>query len=79
MELEAISQQLWQTNVAGNIHLFHIFLPLVLKGKTKKVIASLADLDLTNELEIENAALYAASKASLNIIVAKFNASTCYC
>jgi short-subunit dehydrogenase involved in D-alanine esterification of teichoic acids len=76
-ELEAVSQQLLQTNVVGNIHLFNLFLPLILKGKVKKVIAistGLADLDLTTELEINTAPLYAASKASLNVIVAKFNA-----
>jgi NAD(P)-dependent dehydrogenase (short-subunit alcohol dehydrogenase family) len=76
-EVEAVSSQLWQTNVVGNIHLFNLFLPLVLKGKTKKVIAistGLADLDMTNELEAETGALYAASKAALNITVAKFNA-----
>ncbi|KAL4796608.1 hypothetical protein BDV19DRAFT_360666 [Aspergillus venezuelensis] len=66
-----------QTNVVGNIHLFNLFLPLVQKSPIKKVIAitsGLADLDLTNEFELENGALYAASKAALNVIVAKFNA-----
>lgn len=76
-ELEDVSQQLWKTNVVGNIHLFNLFLPLVLKGKVKKVIAistGVADLDLTNQFEIDNVALYAASKAALNVIVAKFSA-----
>lgn len=66
-----------QTNVIGNIHLFNLFLPLILKGKTKKVIAistGLADLDLTNDCDIDVAPLYAASKASLNIVVSKFSA-----
>lgn len=76
-EVEAVSSQLWQTNVVGNIHLFHLFLPLVLKGEVKKVITistGLADLDLTNDCEVDIGALYAASKAAMNIIVAKFNA-----
>jgi NADP-dependent 3-hydroxy acid dehydrogenase YdfG len=76
-EVEAVSSQLWQTNVVGNIHLFHLFLPLVLKGNVKKVITistGVADLDLTNDCEIDVGALYAASKAAMNIIVAKFNA-----
>ncbi|KAL9089196.1 MAG: hypothetical protein Q9159_002667 [Coniocarpon cinnabarinum] len=76
-ELEAVGSQLWQTNVIGNVHLFHLFLPLVLKGKAKKVMAistGLADLDFTNDLEVETGSLYAASKAALNVIVAKFNA-----
>lgn len=28
----------FKANVIGNIHLFNLFLPLVLKGKTKKVL-----------------------------------------
>ncbi|GFF45113.1 hypothetical protein IFM58399_07464 [Aspergillus lentulus] len=76
-EVEAVSSELWQTNVVGNIHLFHLFLPLVLKGNVKKVITistGVADLDLTNNCEIDVGALYAASKAAMNMIVAKFNA-----
>ncbi|KAL4892335.1 hypothetical protein BDV59DRAFT_202838 [Aspergillus ambiguus] len=60
-EVEAVSSQLWQTNV----------------GTAKKVITistGVADLDLTNDYEIEIGALYAASKAAMNVIVAKFNA-----
>lgn len=61
----------------GNIHLINLFLPLVRKSPIKKVIAlstGLADLDLTNAFDIESGALYAASKAALNMIVAKFAA-----
>ena len=76
-EVGALSAQLSETNVVGNIYLFYLFLPLVMKGKVKKVITistGLADLDLTNECEVDIGALYAASKAAMNIIVAKFNA-----
>ncbi|KAL4901756.1 hypothetical protein BDW74DRAFT_181470 [Aspergillus multicolor] len=76
-ELEDISATLYQTNVTGNIHLFNLFLPLVKAGTVKKVIAITsghADLDLINALEIETAAIYAASKAALNVIVGKFSA-----
>lgn len=76
-ELEKCAQEVWQTNVVGNIHLFNLFLPLIMKGKVKKVIAistGVADLDLTNQLDIETVALYAASKAGLNMIVSKFSA-----
>jgi NAD(P)-dependent dehydrogenase (short-subunit alcohol dehydrogenase family) len=76
-ELEKVSAELFQTNVVGNIHLFKCFLPLVMRGKVKKVIAissGHADLDFINDLEVENSALYAASKAAMNVIVAKFNA-----
>lgn len=75
-EVEAVSAQLSQTNVVGNIHIFHLFLPLVLKGKVKKVIAistGMADIDLVNDCDVDIGALYAASKAAMNVIVAKFN------
>jgi NAD(P)-dependent dehydrogenase (short-subunit alcohol dehydrogenase family) len=76
-ELEDVSSKFFQTNVVGNIHLFNLFLPLVTKGKVKKIItisSGHADLDLINDFEIEISALYSASKAAMNVIVAKFNA-----
>ena len=75
-EVDAVSLQLLQTNVVGNIHLFHLFLPFVLKSRVRKVIAmstGLADIDLTNDYELDIGPLYAASKAALNMIVAKFD------
>jgi len=76
-ELEEVSTRLFETNVVGNIHLFNLFVPLVKKGNVKKVItisSGHADLDLINSLEVENSALYAASKAAMNVIVGKYNA-----
>ncbi|KAJ5201750.1 uncharacterized protein N7498_006413 [Penicillium cinerascens] len=76
-EVEAVSSQLLQTNVVGNIHLFHLFHPLIMKGKVKKVItisSGMADLDLINDCDVDIGALYAASKAAMNVIVAKFSA-----
>ena len=76
-ELEEVASKLFKTNVVGNIHFFNLFLPLVMKGKVKKVIAISSghgDLDWINNNEIEVASLYAASKAALNVIVAKFSA-----
>ncbi|KAI0173864.1 putative short chain dehydrogenase [Pestalotiopsis sp. NC0098] len=76
-ELDAVVSELWQTNITGNIHLFKLFLPLIQKGKVKKVITittGLADLELTNQYEMELGSLYAASKAALNLIVGKFHA-----
>ncbi|PLN76086.1 putative short chain dehydrogenase [Aspergillus taichungensis] len=76
-EVEAVSSQLWRTNVIGNMHLFNLFIHLVLKGQTKKIItisSGMADLDFINNCEVDIAGLYAASKAALNVIVAKFNA-----
>lgn len=76
-ELEDNLAKLNQANIAGNIHLFNLFLPLILKGKVKKVItisSGHGDLDFINSLEVENSALYAAYKAALNVIVAKYSA-----
>ncbi|KAK0507094.1 hypothetical protein JMJ35_010552 [Cladonia borealis] len=76
-KLDAVADKLFKTNVTGNIHFFNLFMPLVLKSKTKKVIAITsghADLDFINNFDVENCALYSASKAALNIIVAKFSA-----
>jgi len=61
----------------GQIHLFNIFLPLVLKGKTKKVIhvtTAFADVDFTSQYDIENAPLYSISKAAMNLAVSKYSA-----
>ncbi|KAF2712272.1 NAD(P)-binding protein [Pleomassaria siparia CBS 279.74] len=69
--------RIMETNVLGNIHLYNLFLPLILKGKAKKIISissGMADTDLTTEFDIENAAIYSASKSALNMIVAKFSA-----
>jgi len=76
-ELEDVSSKLFQTNVVGNIHLFNLFLPLVMKGKAKKVItisSGHADLEFINGFDVENSPMYSASKAAMNVIVAKFNA-----
>lgn len=64
-------------NVIGQVHLFSVFMPLILKGKAKKVVSvtsGLADLDFTNEFEVFTGALYSISKAAANMAVAKFSA-----
>ncbi|KAI0120153.1 NAD(P)-binding protein [Nemania sp. FL0031] len=69
--------KLYQTNVIGNINLFSLFTPLILKGEKKKVIAltsGLSDIDVVNQLELDTGALYAVVKAGLNMVVAKFAA-----
>ncbi|KAK3938299.1 hypothetical protein QBC46DRAFT_390633 [Diplogelasinospora grovesii] len=76
-EVDAGAAETFQTNVTGQLHLFNLFVPLIKKGKAKKVIAissGVGDIDLTNQCEIDVGPIYAASKAALNIIVAKFNA-----
>ncbi|TVY83399.1 putative oxidoreductase [Lachnellula suecica] len=76
-KLEDIASQYYKTNVVGTIHFFTLFTPLVMKGKVKKAIAissGHADLDFINNNDIDVSALYAASKAAMNVIVAKFSA-----
>ncbi|KAH7402249.1 putative short chain dehydrogenase [Phaeosphaeria sp. MPI-PUGE-AT-0046c] len=76
-EFERVSTEAFQVNVVGNVHLLNLFVPLVLKGKVKKVIALTsghADLDLINDYELDMSTIYAATKAALNVIVAKFHA-----
>ncbi|KAI0409254.1 hypothetical protein F4802DRAFT_615719 [Xylaria palmicola] len=66
-----------QTNIIGNINLFSLFTPLVLKGHVKKVVAistGLSDLEMTNQYELDTSPLYTISKAGLNMVVAKFSA-----
>jgi NAD(P)-dependent dehydrogenase (short-subunit alcohol dehydrogenase family) len=69
--------ELFNTNVVGQIHLINLFMPLILKGKVKKVIAlttGFADLDLTTKYGLYEAGPYAISKAALNMAIAKFQA-----
>ncbi|KAK2063129.1 short chain dehydrogenase [Colletotrichum caudatum] len=76
-ELDAVGSELWQINVMGNIHLIHLFLPLVMKGTVKKVIfisSGHADLDFTNALDVDTSPIYTASKAAMNAIMSKFSA-----
>ncbi|KAI1660858.1 putative short chain dehydrogenase [Daldinia decipiens] len=64
-------------HVVGNIHLINLFMPLVLKGKAKKVIvisSGFADLDLTTRFDLDLSSLYSISKAASNMAVAKFSA-----
>ncbi|KAJ4329301.1 hypothetical protein N0V84_000196 [Fusarium piperis] len=66
-----------KVNVIGNVHLFNLYTPLVLKGQAKKVIAvssGMSDVEFIRQFEIEPAAPYAVSKAGVNVIVAKFAA-----
>ncbi|PNP85012.1 hypothetical protein FNYG_01537 [Fusarium nygamai] len=61
----------------GNLHLFNLFTPLVLKGQGKKVIAissGMSDIDFIRQFEIEPAPAYAVSKAGTSVLTAKFAA-----
>jgi NAD(P)-dependent dehydrogenase (short-subunit alcohol dehydrogenase family) len=67
----------FEVNVIGNIHLFTLFLPLILRGSAKKVVAissGMADWDLIAKYDIDAAAPYSISKAALNVATAKFSA-----
>lgn len=73
LEKEYLS--LHKTNVIGNINLINFFMPQVLAGKEKKVVAissGLSDFDVVRKMELDTAPLYAISKAALNMVVAKF-------
>lgn len=66
-----------RTNVLGNIHLYNLFIPLILKGAGKKVVvisSGMGDMEMVNYLELGYAPLYGMSKTAMNMITAKFNA-----
>ncbi|EXJ90068.1 hypothetical protein A1O3_03136 [Capronia epimyces CBS 606.96] len=67
----------YKTNIIGNVHLFNLFLPLILKGEKKKVIAissGMADIELITKYDLEIGGPYAVSKAGANAVVAKYSA-----
>ncbi|KAF4459655.1 protoporphyrinogen oxidase [Fusarium albosuccineum] len=75
--LEEDLLECFNINVVGNIHLFNLYMPLVLKGRAKKVITistGMADLDLITNFSIAIAAPYSISKGAVNVAVAKFDA-----
>lgn len=66
-----------KTNVVGNVHLFNLFTPLILKGKQKKVIfisSGHGDIELISKYDVEITGPYAVGKAATNAVVAKFSA-----
>ncbi|KAH8817250.1 hypothetical protein F5884DRAFT_722248 [Xylogone sp. PMI_703] len=77
---KALEQDLidhFRINTIGAIHLFNAFIPLILKGRAKKVIAistGMSDPEMTLKADIYQATSYALSKAALNMAVAKFSA-----
>lgn len=67
----------FKINVVGNIFLFSVFMPLVLKGDVKKVItigSPMGNNDIISSLKIEIGGCYAVSKAAMLTTVAKFHA-----
>lgn len=68
----------FQSNVVGTAHVLNAFLPLIRKGKGKKVMVNstgMADLDLVNRFAIGIATPYAVSKAATSMLVAKYHAA----
>ncbi|KIX98406.1 uncharacterized protein Z520_05707 [Fonsecaea multimorphosa CBS 102226] len=67
----------FNTNVVGVINTINVFLPLIKKGRVKKVAtltSGMGDLDFINELGIWESAPYSISKAAVNVVVAKYSA-----
>lgn len=63
-------------NVLANIHLYNLFMPLILKGDAKKVVnisSAQGDMEWAKEYNIGVAAIYSTSKAAMNMITAKFS------
>ncbi|KAL7931834.1 hypothetical protein V8C35DRAFT_282173 [Trichoderma chlorosporum] len=76
-ELEEDLLKAFKVNVISNVHLFNLYMPLVLAGKAKKVISlstGMANLDSINKYELHVAPGYAISKAAMNVAVGKFHA-----
>ncbi|KAJ6546890.1 hypothetical protein B0H19DRAFT_953952 [Mycena capillaripes] len=77
---EAVEDELidsFRTNAVGVVHTINVFLPLFKKGSTKKVITistGIADPDYTVMREYTALPSYSISKATLNMVVAKYAA-----
>ncbi|KAL2139668.1 hypothetical protein VTI28DRAFT_4868 [Corynascus sepedonium] len=67
----------FEVNVIGNVHLFNLFVPLILKGQAKKVIfitSGMSDPEFTRKYDVALNAPYAAAKGAMNVLVAKYSA-----
>lgn len=67
----------FRANVTGNTNLFNFYLPLILNGTTKKVIAlgiGMADVDMASKYKLVSAGPYPVSKAALNMAMVKSHA-----
>jgi NAD(P)-dependent dehydrogenase (short-subunit alcohol dehydrogenase family) len=76
-KLEEHIHEVLQTNLIGDIHLFNLTIPLIQAGRIKKIIAissGHADADIAAKYEVSDNAIYAISKAALNMAIAKFSA-----
>ncbi|KAF7983093.1 hypothetical protein HWV62_24023 [Athelia sp. TMB] len=65
----------YRINVVGPIHTINAFLPLLRKGKAKKVItlsSGMGDVDFVLRSGVPNQAPYSISKTALNMAIAKY-------
>lgn len=77
-ELEDDLVSSFRANVVGPAFTINAFLPLIRKGEGKKVVTistGMADADLINDFSIPIASPYSISKAAVNTLVAKYNAT----
>ncbi|KAM0287330.1 hypothetical protein ACHAO9_007734 [Fusarium lateritium] len=75
--LEEDMLESYMINTVGNVHLFNLAMPLILKGEAKKIIAissGMADADLISQFSITDGPGYSMSKSALNVAIAKFDA-----
>lgn len=69
--------ELFTTNVIGQIHLINVFMPLILKGTVKKVItisSGMGDADVAAKYNLYENGPYSISKVAVNMAIAKFHA-----
>ncbi|KAF6224741.1 hypothetical protein HO133_009934 [Letharia lupina] len=67
----------FEINVIGVINTVNTFIPLLRRGREKKVFTlstGVADVDFLNQLDIAVSAPYSISKGAVNVAVAKYNA-----
>ncbi|KAK3305990.1 uncharacterized protein B0T15DRAFT_556605 [Chaetomium strumarium] len=75
--LEEEMLKCFRINAVGNVRLFNLFMPLVLRGRGKKVVSitsGTSDIEPTRQYDIAVFSAYAMSKAAMNLAVAKFSA-----
>ncbi|KAI0102373.1 NAD(P)-binding protein [Nemania sp. FL0031] len=67
----------FKVNVIGNIHLFNVYMPLILKGDMKKIITistGLSDVEMAREYKLNLGAPYGISKTAMNSATARLHA-----
>ncbi|SPO07746.1 related to protoporphyrinogen oxidase [Cephalotrichum gorgonifer] len=77
-KLEEEMMESFRVNVIGNMNIYNLYMPLVLKGSVKKVITlstGHADIDLATKYNLDMSGPYTISKAALNMTVAKYHAT----